>query len=143
MSEEMKPNTCESCAGNAGEPASRSIAWRPLIFVAGSVLFAVGAGRFVVAHHFGFMDALHCVLAVVPAGLLLLVFAYVVDHSRLASVPLLFVAGLLVFSSPVFDVALGLAVMGAAAGHALREWKDEKHLREFAPWLEGENCERK
>ena len=81
----MKPNTCESCAGNAGEPASRSIAWRPLIFV----------------------------------------------------------AGLLVFSSPVFDVALGLAVMGAAAGHALREWKDEKHLREFAPWLEGENCERK
>ena len=143
MSAEMKPNTCENCAGNADEPAPRSIAWRPLIFAAGSVLFLLGAGRFFIGGRFGLMDALHCVLAVAPAGLLLLVFAYVVDHARLASVPLLLVAGLLLFSSPVFDVALGLALMGGAAGHALREWKDEKHLRELAHGLEGEKCERK
>ena len=74
-------------------------------------------------HHFGFSDALHCCLAVVPAGFLLLVFDYVIHHARLVSVIPLFLAGMLIFSFPVFDVALGLALIAATAGPALSEWK--------------------
>jgi hypothetical protein len=94
----------------------------------GGPLFLIGSGRLVLEHRFDFIDALYCLLAVIPAGLLLLVFAYVLDHARLVSVLPLFVAGLLVFSSPVFGVALGLAMMGAA-GPALKEWKDEGNQR--------------
>jgi hypothetical protein len=89
------------------------------------------------------MDALYCCLAVAPAGLLLLVFDYVLHHARLVSVIPLFVAGLLAFSSPVFDVAFGLALMGAIAGPALSEWKNEKHLRKSTTAIGGENEERK
>jgi hypothetical protein len=103
----------------------------------GGLLFLIGSGRLVLEHRFEFIDALYCLLAVIPAGLLLLVFAYVLDHARLVSVLPLFVAGLLVFSSPVFGVALGLAMMGAA-GPALKEWKDEEH-RKSTTVLGGEN----
>ena len=53
----------------------------------------------------------------------------------------LFVAVVLVVSSPVFDVALGLALMGAIAGPALGEWK--LRLRQPAPANGGENKESK
>jgi hypothetical protein len=69
------------------------------------------------------MDALYCCLAVIPAGLALLVLAYVVQHAKLVSVIPLFMAGVLVFSYPVFDVAFGLALIGAIAGPALSEWR--------------------
>jgi hypothetical protein len=124
---------------NSNVSTSREIAWVPWIIVAvGGLLFLIGAGRFVLGHRFDFIDALYCLLAMVPAWLLLLVFAYVLDHPRLVSVVPLFVAGLLVFSSPVFDVALGLAMMGAA-GPALKEWKDEEDLRKSTTVLGGEN----
>jgi hypothetical protein len=115
---------------NPDKSSSRQVAWGAWIAVAvGGLLFVLGAARFAIRHHFGFIDALYCCLAVVPAGLLLLVFNYVFHHARLVAILLLFMAGMLAFSSPVFDVALGVALMAAIAGPALREWKDEKRLR--------------
>jgi hypothetical protein len=129
---------------NSDETTSRNIAWGPWIIVAvGGLLFLLGAARFVLRHRFGFIDALYCCLAVVPAGLLLLVFAYVFQHATLVSVLPLFVAGVLVFSSPVFDVALGATLIGAMAGPALSEWKSEKHLRKSAAAHDSENKELK
>ncbi len=102
------------------------------------MLFLFGAGRFVVRHGFSFTDALYCCLAVVPAGLLLIVISYVVQHARLASViPLLF-AGLLVLSYPAFDVAFGLALMGAVGAPKWRDWRSEKTLVE-SPAAPSEN----
>jgi hypothetical protein len=105
-------------------------------------LFLLGVGRFVQRHHFGFMDALYCCLALVPAGLLLLVIAYVVQHAKLASVVPLALAAVLVFSSLVFDVALGLALIGAIAGPALGEWKDGKPPQKSMATHGDENKER-
>jgi hypothetical protein len=110
---------------------SRTIAWGPLIvIVIGILLFLLGAGRFFLRDRFSFIDVLYCCLAIIPAGLALLVFDYVLHHARLASVMLLFAAGVLVFSSPVVDVALGLALVGAVVGPAISEWKQGKRLRE-------------
>ncbi len=120
----------------------RSIPWGAWIVVAfGSALFLLGVERFVQRHHFGFMDALYCCLALVPVGLLLLVIAYVVQHAKLAAVVPLALAGVLVFASPVFDVALGLALIGAIAGPALSEWKDEERRRKAKASQGGENRE--
>jgi hypothetical protein len=106
------------------------------------VLFLLGAGRFVFRHRFGFMDALYCCLAVVPAGLLLLVIAYVVQHAKLASVVPLAAAGVLVFSSPIFDVAFGLALMGAIVGPSVSDWKSDNRLQKSTTSsLDGENKE--
>lgn len=116
---------------NPEKSTSRNIArglWVAL--AAGGLLFLLGAGRFALRHRFSFIDALYCCLAVVPAASLLLVFDYVFHHARLVSILLFFLAGILVVSSPVFDVALGVALIGAIAGPVLREWKDEKRLRE-------------
>jgi hypothetical protein len=115
---------------NSDESTSRNIAWGPRIIVAfGCVLFLLGAGRLVLRHRFGFIDALYCCLALVPAGLLLLVFDYLLHHARLVSIIPLIMAGLLAFSFPVFDVGLGLALMGAIAGPALSERKNEDRMR--------------
>jgi hypothetical protein len=112
----------------------QNIPWGAWILVAvGGALFLLGIERFVRRHHFGLMDALYCCLALVPAGLLLLVIAYVVQHAKLAAVVPLALAVVLIFSSPVFDVALGLALMGAIAGPALSEWKNEKRLQKSTP----------
>jgi cell division protein FtsX len=108
-----------------------TIARGPLIvIVIGTLLFLLGAGRFFLRDRFSFIDALYCCLAIIPAGLALLVFDYVLHHARLASVILLFAGGVLVFSSPVVDVALGLALVGAMVGPAMSEWKQGKRLRE-------------
>jgi hypothetical protein len=104
-----------------------NIAWGPwVIIVSGGALFLLGAARFVFRHSFGFIDAIHCCFAVIPAALLLLVLAYVVQHARLVSVIPLFVAGVLIFTFPVFDVAVGAALMGAIAIPALSDWKKRK-----------------
>jgi len=95
------------------------------------VLFLLGAARFFLRHRFGFIDALHCCFAVVPAALLLLILAYVIQHARLASVIPLLAAGVLAFTFPVFDVAFGLALMGVIAGPALSEWKKGKASAEI------------
>lgn len=109
---------------------SRNIAWGPWMLVAvGGLMFLHGAGRFVLVHRFGFIDALYCCLAIVPAGLLLLVFDYVLHHAKLVTVIPLILAATLAYSSPVFEVAIGLALLGAVAGPALEDWKYEKRLR--------------
>jgi cell division protein FtsX len=100
------------------------------VIVIGTLLLLLGAGRFFLRDSFNFIDALYCCLAIIPAGLALLVFDYVLHHARLASVMLLFAGGVLVFSSPVVDVALGLALVGAMVGPMISEWKQGKRLRE-------------
>ena len=111
------------------ESALRNIAWGPWIMtVLGGALFLLGVGRFVLRHRFSLTDALYCCLALLPAALLLLILAYVLQHAMLVSIIPLFAAGVLVFSSPVFDVAVGTALMGAVVGPALRDWKTRKHL---------------
>jgi hypothetical protein len=102
----------------------RDMAWGPCIIAAlGGALFLLGVGRFALRHRFSFTDALNCCLTVLPAALLLLVVAYVIQHAKLVSIIPLFAAGLLAFSSPVFDVALGMTLIGAVVGPALRDWK--------------------
>ncbi len=121
----------------------RKIEWGALIVVTvGALLFLLGAVRFVLRNHFGLIDAFYCCLALIPAGLLLLVLTYVFHHARLVLVIPLLLAGLLVFSFPVFDVALGLVLMGAIAGPALSEWKDEMRRRKSAAADAGEDDEK-
>ena len=108
------------------ESTSRNIAWWPwIIAVLGGALFLLGVGRFVLKHRFGFTDALYCCFAVLPAALLLLVLAYVIQHARLVSIIPLFAAGMLAFTSPVFDIALGMTMVGVMVGSAFRDWKNE------------------
>lgn len=112
---------------NAADSNSGKIAWGPwLIGISGVVLFLVGSVRFVLKHPFGPIDALYCCLAVVPAGLFLLVFSYVLQHAKVASMIPLFVGGIMIFSFPAMDVAFGLALLGVVAGPALGEWKNKK-----------------
>jgi hypothetical protein len=63
---------------------------------------------------------------IVPAGILLLVFDYVLHHAKLVAIIPLGFAALLLFTFPVFDVALGLTLMAAVAGPALSNWKEER-----------------
>jgi hypothetical protein len=108
-----------------------TIAWGPLIVVViGTLLFLLGAGRFFLRDRFSFIDALYCFLAIIPAGFALLVFDFVLHHARLVSVILLFLGAVLIFSSPVVDVALGLALVGAMVVPAVSEWKQGKRLRQ-------------
>ena len=110
--------------------SSWNIAWGPLIVVAiGTLLLLLGARRFFLRGHFSYIDALYCCLAIIPAGFALLVFDYVLHHAWLASIVLFFLGGVLIFSSPVVDVALGLALVGAVAGPAVNEWKQAKRRR--------------
>jgi hypothetical protein len=112
---------------NPDDSTSGKIEWGPVIVGGlGLLLFLLGAARFILRHHFGLMDALYCALAIVPAGILLLVFDYVLHHAKLVAVIPLAFAGLMLFTFPVFDVALGLTLMAALAGPALSNWKDER-----------------
>jgi hypothetical protein len=127
---------------NAADSISGKIAWGPwIIGVSGVLLFLVGSVRFVLKHRFGPIDALYCCLAVVPAGLFLLVFSYVLQHAKLASIIPLFVGGIMIFSFPTIDVALGLAFLGVVAGPALGEWKNKKRLPKPAGAHGGWNAE--
>jgi hypothetical protein len=111
---------------NSGESTCKTIEWGAWIAAAiGGLLLLLGAGRFVLRHRFGIIDALDCGLAVVPAGILLLVLDYVLHHAKLVLPIPLMLAVLLLCSFPVFDVALGLALIAAMAGPALSEWKNE------------------
>ncbi|MGD0973231.1 MAG: hypothetical protein ABR866_04030 [Candidatus Korobacteraceae bacterium] len=119
--------------------ASWTIAWGPLIVVViGTLLFLLGAGRFFLRDRFSFVDGLYCFLAIIPAGFALLVFDFVLHHARLASVILLFLGAVLIFSSPVVDVALGLALVGAMVGPAVSEWKQGKRVRQAEMENRGE-----
>ncbi len=101
--------------------------WKQWIVVGtGALLFAIGAARVFLRHSFGLRDAVNCCLTIFAVGLLLLVFDYVLHHARLVTVIPLLAAGVLILSSPVFDVSLGLTLMGAMVLPALTEWKSRK-----------------
>jgi hypothetical protein len=111
---------------NSDESASANIEWgRWVVVVAGALLLLLGVRRFILAHHFGLMDALFCCLAIIPASLLLLVFDYVLHHARLVLPIPLIVAGVFVLRAPAFEIALGLTLIGAVVAPALRDWKAE------------------
>ena len=104
--------------------SARNIEWGPWVIGAmGAALLLLGVARFFLRHHFDYIDALYCCLAIVPAGIGFIVIAYVVQHAKWVSLLPLFAAGVLLFSYPVFDVALGLTLLGTIAGPALREWR--------------------
>ena len=105
------------------------------------MLFLVGSVRFVFKHRFGPVDALYCCLAVVPAAFFLLVFSYVLQHAKVASIIPLFGGGIMVFSFPAIDVALGLALVGVIAVPALGEWKNKKGQPQSMEAHEGRNVE--
>lgn len=129
---------------NSDASGRRSTAWGPLLIVTlGALLFLLGVGRFITRHHFTLADLLYCGLALAPAGLLLLIFSYVFHHARIVAVLLIGLAGMLAWSSPVFDVALGVALVAVIAGPMMNEWKDEKRLREAKPAAAGGNTETK
>lgn len=120
--------------------ARRKIEWGPLLLIlVGALLLLLGAGRFVVRQSFSFTDGLYCCLAVVPSGLLLIVIAYVIQHARLVSVIPLSLAGLLTLSYPAFNVALGVALIGAVVVPKWNDWKSEKTPIESAAATEDEN----
>jgi hypothetical protein len=111
---------------NAADSISGKIAWGPwIIVVSGVVLFLAGAVRFFLRHRFGSFDALYCCLAIVPSGLFLLVFSYLLQHAKLASIIPLLMGGIMIFSFPAIDVTLGLTMMGGVAVPALGEWKNK------------------
>jgi hypothetical protein len=127
---------------NASDSISEKIAWGPwLIGVSGVVLFLVGSVRFVLKHRFGPVDALYCCLAVVPAAFFLLVFSYVLQHAKVASIIPLFAGGIMIFSFPAIDVALGLTMVGVVAVPALGEWKNKKGQPQSTEAHDGRNAE--
>lgn len=129
---------------NSDGSTSRKIEWGPVaVAAAGALLFLLGAGRFVVAHRLSLRDALYCALAVIPSWLLLLVIAYVIQHAVVVSIVPLAAAGVLAVSSPVFDVALGLALMGIIAESMLSDRKCEEALRKYNDGSDVGNEERK
>lgn len=79
------------------------------------LLFLLGALRFVFAHRFTLTDALYCCLLIIPAWLLLIVIAYVVQHAVLASVIPIAAAAIFLYRYPAFDLALGLALLALIA----------------------------
>jgi hypothetical protein len=112
----------------------RNFPWGPLLVaVLAALLLLLGTWRFHLRHQLGLVGALHCGLAIIPAGLLLLVSDYVLHHAKFVLPLPLILAGVLIRSSPAFDVAIGLALAVAVAGPLLREWKDEKPARTPAP----------
>jgi hypothetical protein len=113
---------------------ARKIEWGPLLVTGiGVGVLLLGARGFCLRGHFEFADALHCGLLLIPAAMLLLVTSYVFQHAKLVVVMPVFIAAVLIRAYPAFAVALGLALVGAIVGPALREWKDAKHRRKAAP----------
>jgi hypothetical protein len=109
------------------ESTSRQIEWGPLLLGAvGAILFLLGAGRFVLAHRFSLSDALLCCALLIPAWLLLLVISYVVQHAIFVSIIPIAATAMWAYSSPTFDVALGLALIALLAESAM----SDKHANE-------------
>jgi hypothetical protein len=133
-------NECGEHPVTAKESKFPKIAWGAgLLFAIGGALFLLGARRLILAHHIDFADALYCCLAILPAGLTLLVFDYVLHHAKLVSIMVLIMAGILAFSFPVFDVALGLTLMGVIGGSIRSDWKDENRPRKSPVPRDREN----
>lgn len=111
----------------AGQPIQRRVPWAAVVVaVLGVVWFLFGVWRFAMNPHFGGYDALRCLLALVPAALLLLVFDYVLHHAPLVTIMLIIVAAGLHAASPVWDVALGAVLVAAIVPPLMQEWRETK-----------------
>jgi hypothetical protein len=107
----------------------RKIPWGMCVVLAiGVGLVLLGAVRFYRGGNFGLREALYCALALIPAGLLLLVIAYVVQHAKLVAVIPLMFAVVLIHASPVFDVAIGIMLMGVMLEPYVSEWRRARHV---------------
>ena len=119
---------------NSEVPTARKIEWGPLLVTGiGVGILLLGVRGFYLRGHFGFADALHCGLLLIPAAALLLLTSYVFQHAQLVVVMPVFIAAVLIRAYPAFAVALGLALAGAIVGPALSEWKDAKLRRKATP----------
>ena len=109
------------------EKPARYIEW-PHVAVTGIgiVVLFFGARGFYLRGHFGLVDALYCLLMLIPAAVYLLVTSYVIQHARLAAlIPIVF--GVVTAGAyPAFAVALGLSLIGVIVDGALREWKNAR-----------------
>jgi len=110
------------------------IEWGALLVAGiGVGVLLLGARGFYQRGHFGFADALHCGLLLIPAAALLLLTSYVFQHAKLVVVMPVLMAAVLIRAYPAFAVALGLALVGAIVGPALSDWKDARQQRKSAP----------
>ena len=107
-----------------------------VIAVAGLGAIVIGVFGFVHRGHFGWIDALTSVGMLIPAGALLLVTSYVIQHARLVAIMPLFFAGTLVIRYPTFAVALGLALIAAIVGPLAEEWNTKRVERNKKPATE-------
>ncbi|SRR5258708_16026000 len=92
----------------------------------GIALLLLGVRGFYLRGHFGLVDALYCLLFLIPAAVFILVTSYVLQHARLVVLMPLFVGVVLVRAQPAFAVALGVSLIGVIVDGALREWKDAR-----------------
>ncbi len=114
--------------------AKPKIEWGPPVLLAGGVaVFLFGARGFYLRGHFGASDALACALALVPAGLFLLLSGYVFQHARFVIVIPIIVAVVPIRAYPAFGVALGLALAGTVASSLLSDWKDRRRPAPHVP----------
>ncbi|MBZ5527152.1 MAG: hypothetical protein LAN71_04510 [Acidobacteriia bacterium] len=103
--------------------------WVPLLILlaVGAALFLFGARGFYLRGQFGWSDVVACALALIPAGLFLLISSYVFQHAKLVIIiPILF-AVVTVRAYPAFGVALGLALAGIAASALWNERRDRRN----------------
>ena len=119
---------------NSETTTACKIEWGTLLVTGlGMGILLLGARGFYLRGHFGFADALHCGLLLIPAATLLLLTSYVFQHAKLVVVMPVFMAAVLIRAYPAFAMALGLALVGAVVGPALSEWKDARHQRKTTP----------
>ena len=100
----------------------RELALPAIITILGLASALIGVVGFVHRDHFGWIDAIVCAVLLIPAGVLLVVTSYVIQHARLVAIMPLIVAGMLVVDYPAFAVAFGLTVLGAVLGPLAEEW---------------------
>jgi hypothetical protein len=109
------------------EKASSPIEWKHVAVIGiGVAVLSYGVRGFHLRGHFGLLDALYCLLMLIPAAAYLLVTSYVLQHAALVVVIPLFLAFVLVRGFPAFAVALGLALVGVILDGVLREWKNAR-----------------
>ena len=112
----------------SSEPKTpRKLEWGPVAVAGvGLAVLLFGVRGFYLRGHFALVDAVYCVLLLIPAALFLLVTSYVLQHAKLVVVMPLFMGIILVRGYPAFAVALGLALIGVIVDSALRQWKEAR-----------------
>ena len=106
---------------------SAKLEYGPLVVIGlGVATLCAGVSRYIHSQYFGFADALNIALAMVAAGVLLLVCDYVIHHALLVIVMPVFIVIFAAVTFRAFDVALGLVLLMAVGVPAMRDWKDQR-----------------